>query len=262
MTAAPSQPGATRMIIPAATVIVFRHSPQGGPPELMMMERANHMRFAAGASVFPGGRIDPADHALARDIFPDADPADTAARIAAIRECLEETGLLLAVNRSVTVAEATQARALLGKTGALATVLEAFGLTLELDRLVPFARWCPPWNKAFDTRFYLTDLGTGAVSIAEDGDESTRLYWASAAETLRMIAAGEVTAIFPTICNLQRLATFADFAAATAQARALPPRLIEPWSETADGVEYLCIPADAGYPQPRHRTDEMARGAP
>ena len=134
--------------------------------------------------------------------------------------------------------------------------------SLELDQLVPFARWCPPWDKAFDTRFYLTDLGTGAVSIAEDGDESTRLYWASAAETLRMIAAGEVTAIFPTICNLQRLATFADFAAATAQARALPPRLIEPWSETEGGVEYLCIPADAGYPQPRHRMDQMRRGAP
>ena len=55
---------ATRQI-PAATVVIFRKAPDGGPPELLMVQRAQEMRFAGGAAVFPGGRIDPADRELA-----------------------------------------------------------------------------------------------------------------------------------------------------------------------------------------------------
>ena len=46
--------------IPAATLIVVRDRPDG-PPELLMVERSEGMAFAAGALVFPGGRIDAAD---------------------------------------------------------------------------------------------------------------------------------------------------------------------------------------------------------
>ena len=41
--------------------------------------------------VFPGGRVDPGDHAMVPADAPDADEA--AARIAAIRETIEEVGL-------------------------------------------------------------------------------------------------------------------------------------------------------------------------
>ena len=51
--------------IPAATLILMRPSAAGGPPEILMLERSETMAFAAGALVFPGGRIDPEDHALA-----------------------------------------------------------------------------------------------------------------------------------------------------------------------------------------------------
>ena len=47
--------------IPAATLIVVRDR-GGEKPELLMVERADGMAFAAGALVFPGGRIDAADH--------------------------------------------------------------------------------------------------------------------------------------------------------------------------------------------------------
>ena len=246
--------------IPAATVIVFRHDPAGGAPQLLMLERGAHMRFAAGASVFPGGRIDPQDRALAASLGPGLAADDAAARVAAIREALEETGLLLGVSESVSAETASAARALLFELGALAPVLDRFALSLELDRLVPFARWCPHWERAFDTHFYLADLGTGAVAVAEDGTETARLYWSSAAATLALIEAGVVSAIFPTICNLQRLAGFANFAKACDQARAFPPRLIQPWKETVDGTDYLCIPHDAGYPTDRHPLDRIMRG--
>src|SRR5258707_1005144 len=57
--------------IPAATLIVVREM-AGGPPELLMVERAEGMAFAAGAWVFPGGRIDAADRTLADRLGVDA----------------------------------------------------------------------------------------------------------------------------------------------------------------------------------------------
>ena len=50
--------------IPAATLIVVRERADG-PPELLMVERAQDMAFAGGAWVFPGGRIDQADERFA-----------------------------------------------------------------------------------------------------------------------------------------------------------------------------------------------------
>ena len=51
-------PEAATPAIPAATLVVFRER-AGTTPELLMVERAKEMRFAAGALVFPGGRVDP-----------------------------------------------------------------------------------------------------------------------------------------------------------------------------------------------------------
>ncbi|HYD38952.1 MAG TPA: NUDIX hydrolase, partial [Allosphingosinicella sp.] len=76
--------------IPAATLILMRPAAGGGPPEILMLERAETMAFAAGALVFPGGRIDAGDEATALR-FPRL--PDAAARIAAIRETIEETGV-------------------------------------------------------------------------------------------------------------------------------------------------------------------------
>ena len=56
------------------------------------------------------------------------------------------------------------------------------GWQVTPDVLVPFARWCPMWDGSFDTRFYLADLGTGAVDITVDLTENTHLFWATAAD--------------------------------------------------------------------------------
>ncbi len=239
---------------PAATVVIFRRAAAGnngreGPPELLMVQRAREMRFAGGAAVFPGGRIDPADRELAAELAgPDTDRDDLAARIAAVRETLEETGLALALADPVSGADAARARALLLEQGALAPVLAAMGWRLALDRLVPFARWCPQWDGAFDTRFYLADLGSGAVEITVDATENTRLFWASAADALAMADRDEISVIFPTRRNLDRLAQFASFADAAAHARATPIRTISPRHEERDGETWLCIPEGLGYP--------------
>jgi 8-oxo-dGTP pyrophosphatase MutT (NUDIX family) len=253
-------PATPPKVIPAATVVIFRHCPQGGPPHLLMVQRAKEMRFAGGAAVFPGGRIDEADRVLAAALAPGHDRELAAARIAGIRETLEETGLAIALTTAVSAGEAAAARALLIEQGELAPVLDRFGWRLDLDRLVPFARWCPMMDGAFDTRFFLTDLGTGAVDVAVDATENTRLFWASAAETLRLADAGEVQIIFPTRRNLDRLALFANFDEARAQAEAIPVKMITPRPAERNGERWLTIPEDLGYPVTGQPMSTVRRG--
>ena len=247
-------------VIPAATVVIFRHCPAGGPPQLLMVQRAKEMRFAGGAAVFPGGRVDEADRLLAARLAPDVDAEIAAARIAGVRETIEETGLAIAVEQTVSVADAVAARALLLEAGELAPVLDRFGWTLDLDRLVPFAHWCPMRDGSFDTRFFLADLGTGAVDITVDATENTRLFWASATEALRLADAGDIKVIFPTRRNLDRLALFANFAEARAQAEAIPMRLITPRQVERDGEPWLTIPEDFGYPVTGQPMASVQRG--
>jgi 8-oxo-dGTP pyrophosphatase MutT (NUDIX family) len=259
-------PGFVPPATPAATLIIFRRAPAGGPPQLLMVERSAAMNFAGGAAVFPGGRLDPADHALAESLAaPGADEdtrIDLAARIAAVRETLEETGLVIGIDATVGLDQAVAARALLLEQGELAPVLDRFGWRLAPERLTYFARWRPMHRHArvFDTRFYLADLGTGAVDLLVDATENTHLFWASAAEALRLADAGRIKIIFPTRRNLERLALFDDFAAARAHAEDLPARMISPFVIDRDGEPWLMIPEDAGYPVTGERFATVARG--
>jgi 8-oxo-dGTP pyrophosphatase MutT (NUDIX family) len=236
--------------IPASTVVIFRNCPQGGPPELLMVQRAKEMRFAGGAAVFPGGRIDPEDGDLAARIDPAANIEVLSARIAGIRETLEETGLAIGITRKVSADEARAARTLLLEKGALAPVLEQFGWELAPDHLVPFARWCPPAHGTFDTRFFLADLGTGAVDITVDATENTRLFWCSAARALELADAGEISVIFPTRRNLDRLALFGSFREAEAHCAVTPVVTVSPHKVERDGTLWLVIPdyKERGYP--------------
>jgi 8-oxo-dGTP pyrophosphatase MutT (NUDIX family) len=246
--------------IPAATLVIFRHGASGSAPELLMVQRSKAMRFAGGAAVFPGGRVDPEDRALAARLLPAVEPADAAARVAALRETLEETGLALGMSSPVSAAEAREARALLLEQGALAPVLERFGWQIDPAALTPFAHWCPNWPGAFDTRFYLADLGTGAVDIAVDETENTHLFWTGAADAIAMAERDEIGVIFPTWRNLERLAQFASFAEARAHARETPIRCVTPWREMREDGEWLVIPEGLGYPVTGQRLDTVRRG--
>lgn len=249
--------------IPAATLVVFRRGPTGHPPELLMVVRSRAMSFAGGMAVFPGGRVDAADRALAETLRTHLDPDEAAHRIAAIRETIEETGLMPALRDPIGADEAASLRAEVAAAGALAPVLARCGLRLDLDALVPFARWCPRGitsHRIFDTRFYLADLGTGAVELAVDATENTRLFWISARDALARADSGELSVIFPTRRNLERLAQFASFAEARAHAEAHPVRMIVPRVAERDGRQALTIPEDLGYPVTHEALDRAMRG--
>lgn len=251
--------------IPAATIIIFRNARDGGPPEVLMTVRSRAMTFAGGMAVFPGGRVDPEDYALGEMVAAQHRlAADEAAhQIAAVRETLEETGLALGLAGDITAETAAAARAMLAETGALAPVLEAFGWRLDLAQITPFARWFPK-NEAiarvYDTRFYLADLGTGAVDVSIDHAENTRLFWTSARGALEAADRGEIKLIFPTRRNLERLALFASYEEARAQAEAIPVRTITPRVVEEDGKPWLTILSDAGYPVTAELLETVARG--
>jgi 8-oxo-dGTP pyrophosphatase MutT (NUDIX family) len=251
--------------IPAATIIIFRNAPDGGAPEVLMTVRSREMTFAGGMAVFPGGRVDPADYALADTVAAEHGlaPDEAAHQIAAVRETLEETGLALGLAGAIDAASAAAARAMLAETGALAPVLAAFGWRLDLAQIVPFARWFPKNEnipRVYDTRFYLADLGTGAVEVSIDASENTRLFWTTAQGALDAAAGGDIKLIFPTRRNLERLALFASFAEAKAQAEAIPVRTIMPQIVEQDGKPWLTILADAGYPVTGELLETVARG--
>lgn len=211
--------------IPAATLILFREQ-LSGPPQLLITQRAVGMAFAGGALVFPGGRIDPEDHARASD-FPNLD--DAAARIAAIRETAEEVGF-------------------------------DFGLTIH--DLTAFARWLPKHRQArnFDTLFYLARVARDAPEPEADGSETVRAFWATATDVLALCDRGEAEIIFPTRRNLERLAQFDSFDAAVADALAHPVVPITPYPEDRDDGAWLCIPEGLGYPITAERWTSVMRG--
>jgi 8-oxo-dGTP pyrophosphatase MutT (NUDIX family) len=234
--------------IPAATQVIFRDVVVG-PPELLILERAGTMAFAGGALVFPGGRVDPADHVYAARLAT-PDPDDTAARLAAIRETIEEAGLPVGLYPIPGAAETAAIRsALLGGTS-LEAALADTGFTPDLAALTPFARWRPdhPGMRNYDTRFFLARLPADAPEASVDGTENVRLFWASAQDVLADAARGHGVLIYPTRRNLERLARFTDHDAAVADAHAHPVTTITPHFETRGGVPHLCIPEGLGYP--------------
>lgn len=250
--------------IPAATLVIFRRASHGGPPQLLMVQRSKTMSFAGGAAVFPGGRVDDADLTLAERLGASDEDLlhEWAARIAAVRETLEETGLALGFAQQPDLDAALQARAMLLDRGELAPVLDHLGWSLDLEALVPFARWRPKHRemRVFDTRFYLADLGTGAVDLQVDDTENTHLFWASASEALDMAEREEIKVIYPTRRNLERLALFDSFAAARQHAEEVPIQMISPFMAERNGQPWLLIPADAGYPVDGEPLDMASRG--
>jgi 8-oxo-dGTP pyrophosphatase MutT (NUDIX family) len=233
--------------IPAATLILMRPA-ASGPPEILMMERAQNMAFAAGALVFPGGRIDADDHAAAAALAPDL--PDAAARIAAIRETIEETGIAPALHPSPDGEIAASLRSRIAAGTPFSALLAETGLSLALDALTPFARWCPNFREArrFDALFYLAEAPPGAGAASADETEAVRTFWASAREVLAEVEAGRAHAIFPTRRNLERLAGFGSLDDARADAARHAVQRITPWVEEREGRRYLCIPEGIGYP--------------
>ena len=258
--------GALAPAIPAATLVLFRER-DAGSPELLVVERSAKMAFAGGAIVFPGGRIDGDDHAIAADGrfvggASGFDVEEAAARVAAIRETLEESGIAIGFAQSPAQMWIDAARKRLHARELFSAILEGGDIQLALDHLIPFARWRPNFREAriFDTRFYIARAHPDTPEPVVDQTENVLSFWASAADLLTAADTGKVKVIFPTRRNLERLALFDDFASAEAHASAIPVEIICPYFEDRDGERYLCIPTHLGYPVTSEKMTTVIRG--
>lgn len=249
---------------PAATMVIFRENPNGGAPLLLMVERVKAMAFAGGAAVFPGGKVDAADFDYAEMLGGPLTLDEAAARLAAIRETIEEAGLALGLTGVADPADCDEARAALHDGESLQAICNRYGWEPDFDQLVPWSRWRPPAferaSRVFDTRFYLVDAGNTAPLATVDQTENRALFWASAAEVLERAERGEVKVIFPTRRNLERLAMFGSFDTAAAHAAEHPVSTVLTYIDKRENGSWLCIPGGHGYPVTEEPLDSAMRG--
>ena len=241
--------------IPAATLIMVREA-KSGPPELLMVERSGGMAFAAGAWVFPGGRIDQADRQLGA--VSGIDPA----AVAAIRETLEETAVPIGISPLPDVALARSLQDKLVAEEPFADALNQSSLKLDDTTLVPFARWLPKFHavRRFDTLFFVARCPEGDWQPRVIEGECARAEWLSAIRLLERDRRGEARLIFPTRRNLERLAQHSTFEEIRADALAHPIEPVTPWVEEKDGHQFITIPTDLGYPVTQEKLEGLWRG--
>jgi len=217
-------------IRPAASLLVIRQSV--GELEVLLLKRADSMRFLPGFLSFPGGSLDEEDYLLADSAtgapLASALPEDVAFAVAAIRECAEETGLVLSLTNGTveTAAPSPGSRPEVSSPVALSPELQASLLThqtgfgevlqrqqwrVDASRLRFVGRWITPPNMParFDTRFFLTVIQPGAVAIRVNPAESQWGRWCTPRSVLTGIDEGRAKAAPPTVAMLQALATFA-----------------------------------------------------
>jgi 8-oxo-dGTP pyrophosphatase MutT (NUDIX family) len=244
--------------IPAATLISAREQDGSRPPELLMVERAQAMAFAGGALVFPGGRIDEADQQLAAAWGAEDGPA----RVAAIRETLEETAVPVGLEPLPSSETALLLQKKLAAGRSFAQLLAEHRLTLRPGILTPLARWVPSFHasRRFDTVFFIAAAPEGDWQPSPLQGECTGAFWLTAAEVLERDRSGEAQLIFPTRRTLERLAQHSTLAEMLADAKAHSVEPITPWLEEVGGEEFVTIPDGLGFPVTRERLEGLWRG--
>lgn len=230
--------------IPAASLILLRDGADG--LEVLMIRRHEGLRFAPGATVFPGGRIDPDDHGPPA-LESSATPLDLLPqRMAAVREAFEECGLLL----TEPPVEGHGLAALRGPAERpFRDRLRGAGLEPAAHALTPFARWQTPetvWRR-FDTTFFLA-RAPERQEAAVDGGEAVAALWGAPSAILEAEGQGRLSLVFATRMNLLRLAPCRTVEDALAEAARYQPMVpILPRAvDTPDGP-VLRIPAGLGY---------------
>lgn len=217
----------TSQVVAAATVVLVRDAPDGDGTETLMLHRASKIAFG-GMWVFPGGRVE-AD---------DADPAApgdeiAAARRAAARECIEETGLAVAA-----------------------------------DDLAVLSHWMPPAGapRRFSTWFFVAAAPPGAVVV--DGGEIRDHRWMRPSDALDQRDEGTIELAPPTWVTLHELAGAGSAAEVVDRVRALgEPQRFATRIGDLDGTLVTMWHGDAGYEDsdptrdgPRHRLSMGADG--
>jgi 8-oxo-dGTP pyrophosphatase MutT (NUDIX family) len=257
----------------AATIMLVRDGVDGpdgdGAMQVLMLRRNAQSVWVAGAHLFPGGAVDADDgsETTAR-VCAGRDDAE-ASRIlgierggrsffvAAVRECFEEAGILLALSAGerlsfgdpeVARRFVAHRRRLNADQTSLAAICTLEGLELDLDGVCYFSHWITPEGspRRYDTRFFV-GVVPDAQEALHDDTEVVASTWIAPGEALARHHAGELDLMFPTMKNLEAIGRFRTandlmHAAAAAEVPAILPRL----TVDGDGVR-IVLPGDDGY---------------
>lgn len=255
----------------AATVMLVRDRADGPGIEVFMLRRNLNSDFVGGAYVFPGGGLDPSDRAddveqlcggwtdRAASAVLGVARGGLAFWVAAVRECFEEAGVLLARDRTgsvVSFADPAIAARFQGhrdRLNAGATTLAAVShdedLTLDVEAMHYFAHWITPLGapRRYDTRFFIAAAPAEQVPL-HDNREVIANLWITPEEALERNAAGEYELIMPTFKNLEALTRFSSSADVLDVARSMSgiPAMLPRIGRGPDGVRIL-LPGDHGY---------------
>lgn len=190
---------------PAATVILLR--PAGDVFEVLLLLRAESIKFAGGSWVFPGGRIETDDAP--------GQPLDSweAARLGAARECLEESGLTVDPASFIPYSHWT---------------------TPENS------------SKRFSTWFLIGSLDQEAEVIIDDG-EIVDYQWLTPAQALEKHRQQELSIMPPAYITLLELSKVHSIKAAKAFAASRKPPFYHPKMAKENREVCILYSDDAGY---------------
>lgn len=211
-----------------------------------MLRRTTSAAFAGGMYVFPGGKVDEADG--------QGDPGYV---IAAIRECYEEAGVLLARDKTgILIADGHPAlahrHAVHDGTIDLLELCREHDLRPAVDDLVWVSRWITPAGESsrrFDTRFFIA-VAPPIQTSKHDDNETIASTWIRPTEALQREAAGELTMMPPTIKSLEYLVVHNDAASVMAWAKGLdrPQPILPRLRRNAAGrISGVSLPGDDDY---------------
>ena len=258
---------------PAATVMLVRdHSTNG--LEVFMLQRTLQAVFAKGMYVFPGGRVDAVDNGHELELICDG-LSDVEASallgvpegglsfwVAAIRECFEEAGVLLArslENNDVVrfddedkIGRFNVARhAVHDGMLSLIDLCAQEQLRLVTDNIHYVSHWITPVGepRRFDTRFFIA-RAPDAQEPLHDDNETIASLWVAPAEALAMHKRGELGMFLPTTCNLEFLVPHgtADTVLQAAKKIGMPTAILPQLKTNANGEKIgVSLPGDADY---------------
>ena len=258
------------MITPreAATIMLVKDSPQAGI-EVFMLKRNLQLDFVGGAYVFPGGAVDSGDFEVALDpnlIIGNPTDANTALGIddgalrfwvAAVRECFEESGIMLARSTSKGASEEIGDRDRLailreqlnqGKVS-FGEVLKGESLKIAAEDLAYFAHWITPEGapRRYDTRFFVAMAPAGQLG-EHDNSETVESTWISPHDALERHERGEYELVLPTKKNLEAISRFEsvkslfDYLSTDREVAKIAPRMIAEGNGTR-----IVLPGDPDF---------------
>ena len=256
----------------AATVVLTR----GGSRniEVFLVKRHRRSGFMAGAYVFPGGKLDPADLDMKDEVMhpnvatlasrlqatpgrPMPPPTQIGLVVAACRELFEEAGVLLATSAAEPADEGEQRHwgqliknreAVAGGHESFEELLRKESLQLNAQNLGYWAHWITPSaeKRRFDTRFFVAKLPSGQ-SPSADGREITETRWMTPVAALQAQRDGSIFLPPPTLRTLEDISLFQTQKDLFAFANKQTPFAIMPKISKAGTDTSIVLPWDREY---------------